>query len=526
MNAVRRIGIIGAGAAGLTTAKTLLACGYDCVVFERAARLGGVWAAGYSSFGLQVQRELYEFPDFPHAPETPDFTPGEQVQAYLERYARHFGVWPRIRFDTCVSGMRRDGESNWALTLESAGASREERFDFVVVCTGLFSNRPHLPAFPGQAAFEGEVMHISSLLERSHLAGKRVAVVGFGKSASDAALEAAAVAAETTLIFRDVHWPVPTRLLGILPFKWAMLNRLTSALLPPYYRPSTLERILHSIGHPLVWLWWRIVEGLLILQFGLHSRGKSRLSLVPRLPLEFDAFGEAVMLPRPAFYRALRDGRIEPLKTEIERFTANGVALKNGRHLETDVVVLATGWESDHAWLEPAVHAALGFEEDGLYLYRHVLPADVDGLAFVGHASTIASVLTYNLQAYWLANVLDGALHLPPREGMRADIEEQKRWKRRCMPFSRGRAARLLLHMQHYHDDLVRDMGLSPLRKRGLLAPFKEVFAPYQPSDYRNAITCDHADDLSLPEAAPDATSRNPDERAKEGRPYNRPAKA
>ena len=53
------------------------------------------------------------------------------------------------------------------------------------------------------------------------------------------------------------------------------------------------------------------------------------------------------------------------------------------------------------------------------------------------------------------------------------------------MPFSQGRAARLLLHMLHYHDELLTDFGASPLRKTGIFAPFKEVFAPYEPSDYR-----------------------------------------
>ena len=73
---VRRIGIIGAGVAGLATAKTLLAEGYDCTVFERAPRVGGVWADGYVNFGVQVQKELYEFPDWPLPEEAPNFTPG------------------------------------------------------------------------------------------------------------------------------------------------------------------------------------------------------------------------------------------------------------------------------------------------------------------------------------------------------------------------------------------------------------------------------------------------------------------
>ena len=39
--------------------------------------------------------------------------------------------------------------------------------------------------------------------------------------------------------------------------------------------------------------------------------------------------------------------------------------------------------------------------------------------------------------------------------------------------------------MQHYHDELLRDFGANPMRKRGFLAALKEVISPYEPSDYR-----------------------------------------
>ena len=480
------IAVIGAGVAGLVTAKTFLARGLDCTVFEAGSRLGGVWADGYSGFGVQVQRELYEFPDWPLPADVPDFTPGPTIQGYLEDYARHFDVWPRIAFDTRVVALRRDPSGGWLLTTQHAGAATERHFDFVVVCTGLFSNRPHRPSFAGEADFRGEILHIGGLKDPERLRGRRVAVLGFGKSASDAALEAAAVAASTTIVFRAPHWPVPALLLGILPFKWAMLNRLTSSLLPPYYRRSALERGLHSLGKPLVWLWWRIVEGLLVAQFGLHSRGGTRPSLVPREPIEREAFSEAVMLPRPAFYRALRSGAIEPLQTEIARLTATGAEFTNGLARDFDTLVLATGWETDYGWLAEELRTLLHFDDDGLYLYRQIVPPDVPGLAFVGYASTITSTLTYNLQARWLADLIAGRHALPPVAEMHGNLAAQRAWKRRTMPFSRGRAARLLLHMLHYHDELMSDLGLTPLRKRGWYAPFKEVFAPYEPRDYRD----------------------------------------
>jgi uncharacterized protein with NAD-binding domain and iron-sulfur cluster len=57
LKGVKRVGIIGAAVAGLATAKTLQAEGLDCTIFERAERIGGVWAIGYSNFGVQVQKE-------------------------------------------------------------------------------------------------------------------------------------------------------------------------------------------------------------------------------------------------------------------------------------------------------------------------------------------------------------------------------------------------------------------------------------------------------------------------------------
>ncbi len=490
MENIRTIGIIGAGVAGLVTAKTLLAQGFECTVVEQNTELGGVWAAGYSNFGTQIQRELYEFPDWPHPPEIPDFTPGPIVQQYLARYAKEFGVWPHIQFGTKITNLRRQSHGpGWTLAYERHGAPVEQHFDLVVVCTGLFSNKPHLPTFPGQERFQGNVIHVSELTNRERLVGKKVAVVGFGKSATDAALESSAVAAETCILFRETHWPVPPKLLGVLPFKWAMLNRLTSTLIPLYYRPSVLEKWVHAMGKPLVWCWWRLVELLLIVQYSLGSRGGTRLSLIPGRPIEFDAFGESVMLPRPDFYPCLRSGAIEPIMTEISEFTPTGVVLRNGTSRELDAVILATGWESDYSYLAEDVCAALNFADDGLYLYRQMLHPEVSNLAFIGYASTITSTLTYNLQARWLADLLGGHHTLPSTQAMHENMAAQKIWKRRAVPYSRGRAARLLLYMQHYHDELLEDIGESPLRKTGVFAPFKEVFAPYEPRDYRSIAT-------------------------------------
>jgi len=488
---VKSVAIVGAGVAGLATARMIITRGLSCTVFERSSVLGGVWSEGYSNFGLQVQSELYEFPDWPLPEGTPDFTPGPIVQKYLADFSDAFDITPYIRFETEVVGIaERDGPgSEWIVTSRASDKQSEDKFDLVVVCIGLYSNHPYMPEFPGQDDFGGEIMHISELRSRDLLAGKQVAVLGYGKSATDAALESAAVAITTHIVVREPHWPLPPKLAGILPFKWGLLNRLTSALIPLYQRPTPLERVVHGLGKPLVWFYWRLVEALIYFQCRLGSRFGTRVSLVPKKPIEIDAFDESIMLPQAEFYRLVRQGVIEAHRTEVEAYTPSGLRLANGMTFDINVMVLATGWRTDFGFLSDDVWRRLVPEDDGFYLYRHMVHPDVSGLVFIGRASTASSILTYSLQAYWLGELLDGAFTLPSADKMEHDIDEMKAWKRAWIPFSPARSARLIAHMQHYHDELVRDFGASPWRKTGIFAPLKELIAPYEPRDYMAIIS-------------------------------------
>ncbi len=485
--------IIGAGVAGLATARTLREIGVACTVFERNEQLGGVWTDGYLDYGVQVQKELYEFPDFPLPAEVPQFTPGPVIQKYLEDYVDHFGIRECIRLDTAVEDVKptEDGPG-WLVKISTAGSMQRDKFDLVVVCVGLYSNIPHMPDVP-RSDFKGQIHHISDLKTPELLRGKRVAVVGFGKSATDAALAAKQHADAAHIIVRRLHWPVPRKLAGILPFKWGLLNRLTVTVIPPYKSPTALEIRVHTIGKPLVWLYWRVVELLLSVQCQLWSRFGTRQSLIPDEPVEIGAFSEATMLPRPEFYKSVRRGQIKLHLGSIERFLPDGVELCDGTKLEVDAVIFATGWRSDYSFLSEELQRKLGFETDGIYLYRQILHPNVPGLVFVGYASTVSNILAYCMQACWLSALITGKHRLPDRDSQMDEIEKLKVWKRSWIPFSHARAARLIVHLQHYIDELLTDVGINPLRKKGVWAPLAEVFAPYQPRDYRDiaAISSD-----------------------------------
>jgi dimethylaniline monooxygenase (N-oxide forming) len=490
---INSIAIIGAGVAGLSTARQLIAEGFDCTLFERNAVLGGVWSDGYLNFGAQVQHELYEFPDWPLPEGTPDFTPGPIIQKYLHDYADHFRISSKIRFNTRVTSLAEADSAGegWTLTTEDESGTNKEHFDLVVICIGLYSNTPEIPEFTDRDKFQGEVMHNSLLKSDEQLKDKRVAVIGYGKSSSDTALESTKVASQTHIIFREAHWPVPQKLAGILPFKWGLLNRLSSTLIPPYQNTTSVERVVHSIGKPLAWFYWRIVETLFYFQCRLGSRFGTRVSLVPKLPVEIGAFRESTQIPKSDFFRLARTGDIELHRTSIDKFTANGLQLVNGETLNLDTVIFATGWKTDFSFISRDVWNRLEPGDDGFYLYRHMTNPKVPGLFFVGRASTISSILTYSLQARWLVNVLKQKVRLPSNEQMTDNIETMKAWKQSWMPFSSARSARLIAHTQHYHDELVKDLGANPLRKTGFFAPLKELIFPYEPKDYASIVSGD-----------------------------------
>jgi len=306
--------------------------------------------------------------------------------------------------------------------------------------------------------------------------GQRVIVVGGGKSAIDCAVAAAKTAESSMLLFREMHWPVPRYLLNFVPFKWGTYSRFGHATLPMHWDVGATGRCLHRLAAPLKWLWWRIVELMFRLQFGLSG------DFVPTTRLDHDVFTGGQILSYE-FRDMHRAGKVGAQKGAIARFTETGVVLADGSEMQADMVIFGTGFTKSYAYLDPCLRRQLNREQDGLYLYRNMFPTTVRDLCFVGsEVSTFNNILTQGLQALWLGKVLCGQTQLPPAHAMAKDIDAAKAWKESWMPKKGDRAAILQLHKMKYHDQLCKDMGVNHKRKGCNV--FAECFAPYSAADY------------------------------------------
>jgi dimethylaniline monooxygenase (N-oxide forming) len=476
---IKTIGIIGAGVAGLGAARLLSQAGFDCEVFEKGDQVGGVWAGGYHTFGLQTPKSLYEVPDYPMPGHYPRVPSGQELQAYFENYARDYQVFDKIRFNAEISKLEPNKKGGWLVHFsDTKTGSREKKpYDFVVVASGIYFD-PYVPQFPGQNKFTGKILHSSHYRSPTLVTGRKVVVVGYGKSALDVAGEAAKFAKEVTLVYRKAHWPIPMDVLDILDVRRIYLTRLVCALLPLYQRPAGWIKMLHKAAPWLVSGFWRLTESIIQFQFSLKACG-----VLPEAPIEIDIFN-LDFLPRKEVYQLMKQGIIKTRRAQIKAFNEYGLELDNGERIDCDVVIFGTGYQSNYAFLPEAFKKSQ--EADGVYLYRHIIHPDLANMAFIGRAATFSNSLTAHLTSVWLVNLLKNKFQLPGREQMLAEIEAIKQWKQSFMPAISSRATVVKLHMVHYHDELLRDMGINPYRKKNL---FLEWLSDYRPADYREVLS-------------------------------------
>jgi dimethylaniline monooxygenase (N-oxide forming) len=481
----KRIAVVGAGFAGLGTAKVLGGFGHDVQVFERCADVGGVWSAARRYPGLRVQnvKSTYAFSDFPFPREVPEWPTAEQVQAYLAAYVERFGLADRLRLGTEVTSADLD-EAAGTWTLETADGERET-FDHLVVANGIFSD-PFVPELAGageHAAAGGRILHTTELAGLEEVRDRDVVVVGYGKSACDVAEAVSDVAASTTVVARHLLWKMPPHVAGVLNYKYLMLTRLGEGLFR-HPEPRGPERLLHAGRVPLARRMLESVQAVVTRQDGLRELG-----LLPGGTFEQIARSTGC-LTTDRFFDKVRQERIAVHReTEVARLLADGghplAELSDGARVPADLVVCGTGYRQAVPFLSEELQRRVSDGRGNFALYRQVLPLDVPHLTFAGYNSSFFCPLSAEIAALWTAGLLAGAVTLPPVEEMRAQVHARLRWMDARTHGKHARGANIIPFSMRNVDELLGDIGLHVSRARRL----REWLLPVDPRAYRSIET-------------------------------------
>ena len=316
--------IIGAGPAGLATAHYVRQRGLAYAILEKN-QIGTAWRNHYDGLHLHTLKEVSGLPGWPMPAHYPRFASKEQVVAYLEQYAAHFGL--QVQTGVGVETAVYTPAHGWQLHTTQG----EWHAQTLIMATGIWS-KPYQPHLAGQDTFRGRLLHAAEYRTAAEFAGQRVLVVGAGNTGTEIAVQLAEAGAEASILVREgVSFArYPTSAVAMRLGAWLFRH------LPQTVADGWLARVRPRFDH--LGLPW------------------------PHLPLS--KVYPVVGLELPT---AVAKGRVNVYQTGIEQLTADGVRFMDGRTAPLESIIMATGYR-------PAVDAVadyLDFDARGWPVWVH-----------------------------------------------------------------------------------------------------------------------------------------------------------
>ncbi len=342
-NATLDVLVIGAGFAGLCMGKRLRDAGIeDFLIVDKAPQVGGTWYwNSYPGAACDVMSHFYCFSFAPNPEWSRRYSPWNEIQAYAERCAERFGLGPHLQLEREVTEARFD---------EAAGLWRVHFADGMIMAArhlvdgtgGL--HLPLIPDFPGKDRFQGPGWHSSLWRHDVDLVGKRVAVIGAAASAIQIVPQIARQAARVVLFQRTPNYVVPRddsaypgwlkagfrhvpgllrlyRLFLFLRYEWLVYPIVGSR------RAGWQRRLFRRIAR-------RYLERSI-------TDPQLREKLWPDYPI-----GCKRILISDDFYAALNRDNVQLETAGVHGITPAGIRTTDGHEHEVDVIVYATGFDT------------------------------------------------------------------------------------------------------------------------------------------------------------------------------------
>jgi 4-hydroxyacetophenone monooxygenase len=350
-----RVGIIGAGLAGLCAAIRLGQAGIPYTVIEKNPKVGGTWFENtYPDLRVDVPNHFYSYSFAPNPDWSHYYARGREIADYVERCADTYGVLANIRFGTEVCRATFDDASaRWSVELRCPDGREETlQVDALISAVGML-NRPSLPDIAGLDSFQGSAFHSSRWDHDVDLAGARVAVVGTGASAMQFVPAIAPEAGRLTIFQRSRHWVTrnPNYQRSVtdgekwcfrhLPhyggwYRFLLFWNNADRLYPAFRVDPTWPSPDVAVSRPNDKL-RQLMTAYAVAQLA------QRPEMIDQVLPDYPAFGKRMLLDN-GWYRTLLRNNVRLLNDRIARVTPRAVVAASGEEVEADALILATGF--------------------------------------------------------------------------------------------------------------------------------------------------------------------------------------
>ncbi len=336
--------IVGAGVSGIGAAYYLQRDHPErsYAILEARDSSGGTWDL-FRFPGIRSDSDLHTF-GFEFRPWRSDvaIADGDSILAYLRETAAEYGIDRHIRYRTrAVTASWSSDDARWTVTTENTETGEQG----AITCRWLLSasgyyryDEGYTPHFEGRDRFTGPIVHPQHWPEDLDYSGKRIVIIGSGATAVTLIPAMAKTAAHVTMLQRTPSYILP------VPSRDALNARLTRLLGDDRaYAVTRRLNIARQVGI------WRFCQRYPQAARKLIRRLNARM-LPEGYPVDehfrppYDPWDQRMcIVPDGDLFRAIREGTASVVTGHIETFTEDGILLKDGRELEADIIVTATG---------------------------------------------------------------------------------------------------------------------------------------------------------------------------------------
>jgi hypothetical protein len=464
--------------------------------------------------------------------------PGHVLHRYLTDFAKKFGVYERMRFNTRVVELE-SVDGGWKLNaISSETGEYSLTTKKIILATGLTST-PNFPQYNGLEHFSGPYFHAKDFCKQADTVAtaKTVTVVGGAKSAYDVAWAYVNAGAEVDLVIRPTgNGPV------WISYPWVMggakrLEKLLHLRWMTWFSPcpwgsedgfSWPRRFLQgtALGRWVVRQFWGGLQQDVITLNGYDSHPETQ-KLKPWNDAFWIGSGLSIHNYDSNLWEMIKKGSIRIHIADVDHLTTDTVHLDNGDSFHSDAIICATGWKKEPSIkfvnfgpagiglpLSASAIAHLDAEadkdllsrfpllanqprlnftpkNDPFRLYRFMVPParmTDRNIAFAGLVSSVSTSICASVQALWIAAFMDGKLaRLPTTDDEVArEVVLHTNWGKWRHPTGYGASLPdFVFDAIPYTDLMVRDLGLCPNRKPSW---WREISEPYGPEEYKGLV--------------------------------------
>lgn len=445
---MKKLAIIGAGRAGLVSAKYALEHELEPTIFEQTNQIGGLWSRENGTHiweGLfsNISKYTMMFHDHPWPEKTPIYAEAKEVQEYLISYAKKFDLIKHIHLNVKVEKVNQSSDKKWELNFTNLKNNSKDTlvFDYLIVASGLHS-KPRIPEIENSSQFKGIQLHSSKFsLKDSSLKDKNVVVLGCSLSGTEISASLVGHAKSVTNIFPRTYLVTPRLIkfktkpgpeFKILPIDIA-LNRRSFNFGDPSIPSEEIEK----------------QKKEMLYQIFPYQTDKNKSH--PDLFVDLEIPNQILLKSISDYYiQHVQENKIRPVKSKIKALLTDSILLENGEEIRADAIIYCTGYELGADFFDPDILESLKYDirknyKFSIILYKCAFHPDLENLAFVGQ--TEGSYFTGDeLLANWACRVFTGKFKLPEREIMvkEIDLEEKRRDENKRIQYTHGSHAFLI----------------------------------------------------------------------------------